>query len=731
MQYHNKSFQAGSVPTTSIWYTGATGSGKTTRLIEQLRHWTGVQTAGVQSPESGFSLVSQAPPCLIFAASSSNRLSLLDRIAPAATPASSTLFECFTPVGFFQNEVMQFWPLLMAQLELKTEAPMRLHPETEQELAARLWQPQLESGQLRQTGVPDAMMVQRTLELLRLAAASGTPHEQIPLLLEEGLTEQAGSPQLWRQMGDAVNRWWRWCLERGILTYAILSELYWRYLLPNPRYQQQLKQRYRAVLADDVDEYPAAARALFEFFLDQDIPAAFSFNPQGGIRLGLGADPDYWAGLAERCRVELLQPPADNLAVGWGQVVVEAIRNPLSMPQLPDSVRLIQTVSKAQLLRQTAEIIATAVQSQEVQPQEIAIIAPGLDAITRYTLEEILSSKGIPLVLLNLQQPLVRSPLVRSLLTLLALIYPNLGRLVDREAVAEMLVILSQSQPRAAVAASAPDAPSFSITPQGVAGKPRIDPVRAGLLADHCFVPDPLTPQLLPATSFPRWDRLGYQAAEAYGEFLQWLTVQQQQATISPAVMIERAIQRFFSGELTYDQQTLLRELMEAAQHYWEVESRLGQFNRTPVSAATTAGRFIQLLRAGTITGNPPAEARDPAKPAVTLATIYQYRSERLYHRWQFWLDAGSPFWLTGRVSLFAAPLFLRQRLNRIWTAADEFTANQNYLEREIVDLLGRATDSSDQRSVRVYLCHCDLAVNGQEQSGALMPIVNAAVPVN
>jgi hypothetical protein len=247
--------------------------------------------------------------------------------------------------------------------------------------------------------------------------------------------------------------------------------------------------------------------------------------------------------------------------------------------------------------------------------------------------------------------------------------------------------------------------------------------VRAGLLADHCFVPDPLTPRLLPATNFPRWDRLGYQASEAYGEILQWLD-QQRQPTVSPAVMLERAIQRFLNGELTYDQLTLLREFMEAAQHYWEVETRLCQFNRTEASAATTAGRLIQLLQEGTITGNPPAVASDKAKQAVTLATIYQYRNERCSHRWQFWLDAGSSFWLTGRASLFAAPLFLRQRLNRVWTAADEFTANQHYLEQEILDLLSRAKE-------RVYLCHCDLAVNGQEQSGALMPIVNAAVPVN
>ncbi|MEL6382905.1 MAG: hypothetical protein AAFQ89_10605, partial [Cyanobacteria bacterium J06626_18] len=41
-------------------------------------------------------------------------------------------------------------------------------------------------------------------------------------------------------------------------------------------------------------------------------------------------------------------------------------------------------------------------------------------------------------------------------------------------------------------------------------------------------------------------------------------------------------------------------------------------------------------------------------------------------------------------------------------------------LERILPDLLGRATE-------RVILCHSDLAVNGQEQTGPLLTLVNIA----
>lgn len=689
MQYDNKSFQSALVSFNPIWIVGSTGSGKTTRLIKQFQDWA---APGWQNQ----------PVCLVFAALGDNRLTLAERIAE--TTQGRYPFDSVTPLSFFQNEVMLFWPLLMQRLGLKTQFPLRLRPETEQELATRLWRPELESGRLRQAGVRDHLMVQRTLNLLQVAAASGTPHEQIPLILQQGFSDQEGSPELWNCMGKVLERWWQWCLDRGLLTYSILTELYWRYLLPHPTYQQHLKQRYQAVLADDVDEYPAVARTLFEFFLDQGIPTALTFNPTGSTRLGLGADPDYMAGLAQRCRVETLaQKPEVSLGSGYGQTVVESVREPLRLLQLPDAFQLIQTTSKAQLLRQTAETIAAGIQSGAVQPQDIAIISPGLDAITRYTLQAILSSKGVSLFTLNSQQPLISSPLVRALLSLLAMVYPGLGRYVDRESIAEMLVVLGQIK--------------------------TIDPVRAGLLTDFCFIPDLTLPRLLSTTNFPRWDRLGYQATQAYGEILEWIEAQrhQQQLRPSPVALLDQAIQRFFLGgsDLPFDQLTNLQKLLETAQHYWEVDTRLRQYNPTEHSVTTTVGQFIQLLRDGAITANAhPARPVGKVDQAVTLATVYQYRNDRRFHRWQFWLDAGSALWLTGSVTLFGAPLFLRNRLNRVWTSADALAANQDYLEREIFDLLNRATE-------RVYLCHCELAVNGQEQAGALMPLVDAAVPVS
>lgn len=723
----------------SLWITGPARSGKTSRLVRQLKRWTQsesvtahqlpVTRSEIQQTERG--IATRPGSILVFAANAENRFELANQIASVTVGHYS--IDSTTPLGFFQDEVKLFWPLLIQQLNLSRWAhsgvpfPLRLRPETEQELATRLWRQELDSGLLRIEGVSTERIVRRALDLLQLAAFSGTPIQRIPALLGQGFAGQEPPPAVWDCIGALLIRWRNWCLERGLLTYGILTELYWQHLLPDAVYQQHLAHRYQVVLADDVDNYPAIASDLFNLLLDQGGVGIFTSNPDGAIRLGLGADPKYLSELSRRCVVETLNQP---LIPCLGAVIDLPIGEFLQAPtlSLPESIQSIQTTSRGQLLRQTAEVIIQAVQSGQVEPQDIAVIGPGLDAIARYTLIEILSRQGILVESLNDQRPLATSPMIRALLTLLALVYSGLGQWVNRDHVAEMLVILSFSRGYEATLAE-----SKTID------RVRIDPVRAGLLADYCFKPHPEYPHLLPATAFPHWNRLGYQATTAYEEILQWLSeqrLQQEQRLIpSPISVLDRAIQRFlWPSNLSYDQLAALRELLETAQHYWEVDARLSQsgynsnqpevLSRVPLISSPhgTVGRLIQLLRSGTVTANPfPAQTTSQRHQAVTLATTFQYRSSRQSHRWHFWLDAGSSLWRGGgAVVLWGAPFFLKSWSGQAWTLDEAIYNDQEQLQRLLLDLLSRV-------ETRVYLCHSDLSVNGQEQTGPLLPLVDAS----
>ncbi|MGI0494251.1 recombinase family protein [Alkalinema pantanalense CENA528] len=677
------------------WITGPSRSGKTQALIDQFCLWA-------NATRQSYPTLPTFPGVLVLSAIGDNRMDVTDRLT-AATQAQYP-FRATTPLGFFEDEVVLFWALLIEKLDLVAQFPLRLRPENEQELAQRLWQPEIDRA-VGQTGIREAKLVRRLLDLMQLAALSGMDLQDLPIVLGQGLGSQTPElPLPYDTVRDLLLQWRSWCLQRGLLTYSLIAELYGQVLLPDALYQEKLRTRYGAVFADDVDEYPAIVRPLLEQFLATQAPTVLTYNPQGAIRLGLGADPAYLESLRDRCQVTDLAAPGRSLVDELGEAVVElAIAPSFLPPSLPPCIRALQTGTRAQLLRQTSELILEGIETGQVEPRDVAIIAPGLEPISRYALTNILTSQGVRVENLNEQRPLTAVAIVRGLLSLLTLVYPGLGRRIKRDAIAEMLVVLCAGA---------------------------IDPVRAGLLADHCFEPHPETPRLLPSQAFSRWDRLGYQATQAYDALVQWIAHQQAQLSqrmiATPVVLLDRAIQTFFQGgtHLPFEQVASLRELLETAQHYWEVEARLRLSDPHQVSDAQPIARLIQLLREGAVTANPfPVRPIGPASNAVTLATVFQYRSSRRSHRWQFWLDAGSPRWLSGVDSLFAAPLFLQSWSGHLWTVDDTQAANEQRLQRILTDLLSRTQE-------QVVLCYSDLASNGQEQTGVLLSLVNAAAPI-
>jgi len=665
-----------------IWIEGGTRSGKTTALVGEFRRWVVSQ---LQSQDSLYLDRPKSSPLprsiLVFAANDDNKRELADQLALAVRGSYPIL--CKTPLGFLTDEVILFWPLIFEFLELKAQFPRRLRPETEQELATRLWQPAIaEFFQL--TSINEYRFVRQVLDLLQLAGASGVPAEKIPERLADGLSETdlkrvlaINEQETPEKVGELIIQWRDWSLERGLLSYGIIYELYWRYLFPDSRYQQQLLKRFRGVFADDVDDYPAIAKDLLSFFLDHDYFSVFTYNPQGKIRLGLTADPDYLQKLAARCQIMSLST-TDGLAAQFSETVLSLISDGNYLGNLPDQFISLQTTSRAELLRKTATAI--------------------------------IQAAGIAVQPLNEQRPLISCPLIRALLTLLALVYENLGRLAPQEAIAEMLVIFSRYRW---------DEEQNLI--------PDIDPIRAGLIADHCYQVDLENPRLLAIETFPRWDRLGQKACTAYERICHWIEgmkKRQQEAKLFPIFVLNQAIEQLLNdGEnLPFDHLAALRELMETAQHFWEIDRRLRESEPSFQSPSETISQFMQLLRRGTITANPyPVRQFIKSSPAVTLGNIFQYRSFRSSHRWHFWLDCSSPLWEQGGAStLFAAPIFWRESPYQRWTTEAELEENQARLQRILRDLLARVSE-------KVILCHSDLGVSGTDQTGQLLSLVQAA----
>ncbi|MBR8830627.1 MAG: hypothetical protein N5P05_000871 [Chroococcopsis gigantea SAG 12.99] len=679
----------------AIWINGLSRSGKTELLVQKFQDWLKVERSrSGPSPLTG--------SVLVLAANDENKRTLADKLAMASK--GSYPINCKTPLGFITDEVFLFWPLIFGGLKLKPQFPIRLRPEAEQELATNLWREEIKTG-YNLMGIGEYRFVRQTLDFLQLAGAAGIPTEEIVETLDRKLSPQdkgrvlaldeSDAPY---KVGELLIQWRQFCLERGLLSYGIIYELYWRYLLPDNYYKSQLLRRYGALFADDVDDYPAIAHDLFNIFLDESVFSVFTYNLNGQIRLGLNADPDCLGRLSQRC--EVISKESDGELSGEIETMLQ---DEGYIPNLDARFVCLSTVTRAQLLRQTAEAIIKEVKSG-VKPEDIVVIAPGLDEISRYTLMEILTRAEIPVQPLNEQRPLVSCPLVRGLLTLLALVTPGLGRLSSADNIAEMLVVLSRHQE---------DADSGLVA--------LIDPVRAGLIADYCYRSDPDNPHLLSLETFERRDRLGHKATAAYERIFNFIE-EIKALKIYPREILEKTSERLLNNgrDLPFDHLAALRELMESLQHFWEVDRRLRQNQLSFRSVTETLSQFIVLLRRGTITANPyPLRQFGHLPQGVTLGNIFQYRSLRQAHEYQFWLDCSSPLWEKGgAATLFGAPCFLRG-FSEVWTSELELQQDRVRLQRLLCDLLARAQS-------RVFLCHSELGVTGTEQTGPLLALIQA-----
>ncbi|MBJ7900861.1 MAG: hypothetical protein GC158_13310 [Cyanobacteria bacterium RI_101] len=674
----------------SIRISGPAQSGKTEALGAELRDWLR------KAPRDGTLL----PVCLVLAANRTSGRQWQERLETA--PDNLFFERVKTPSSWARDEVFLHWPLILEDRERSAPFPLLLKPETEQALALDWAQTDLAEWPRSLSQAQQYRLLRQVLDLLQLAGGAGLTLEEMISRLELAYgSKPSWGDFTWEASRRFLRGWRAWCGERGFLSYGLVWDLLAHSLFPNRDYQDSLLSRYQGLAADDLQDYPALMGDLFKLLAPQLDFLALSYNPEGETRSGQGADSDYLIQVAQTLTAErktLAAPP--SVGQFWRPLTLEILQDPEA--PLPPSIQSLQTLSRAALLREVAEFIIAQIQAGAVRPEEIAIIAPGLDEIARYTLLEILTPAGVPIEPLNEQRPLNSSALTRAFLTLLALLYPNLGEWARQDDAAEMLTLLS-------------------LVPEGNRLAPTIDPLRAGLLADACFVPDPQAPRLLPYQTYNQWHRFGRRASAAYDELWRWLEEMKSNLPPSPWTALERALSRFLPplSALTPAQRSGIQELAAALEHYETAQNHCGA-----TDASLILGGFLRILYSGSVAANAyPLIPLAPPSRAVVLATIYQYRSLRQRHPWQFWLDAGDALWEKGGAAqLFGAPLCRRLRPLEPWTTEEEESQNQRRFEGILNDLLGRATR-------KVILCHSDLSIRGAEQTGPLLTWIQQAPP--
>ena len=100
----------------SIWIFGTSRSGKTTRLLNQFSAWLQIKDSKLSNLfdnpiDPTANLHQRELSILLLAANDDNRRELADRVTTLTLGKSPIRVK--TALGFFQDEVILFWPLLI------------------------------------------------------------------------------------------------------------------------------------------------------------------------------------------------------------------------------------------------------------------------------------------------------------------------------------------------------------------------------------------------------------------------------------------------------------------------------------------------------------------------------------------------------------------------------------------------------------------------------------------
>jgi hypothetical protein len=694
-----------------VFLSGPPGTGKTTLAVERLRRLIG----------HGMPLTA----ILVLLPQRQLATPYLEALRdPALGPAGQV--DVITLDGLARRIIALFWPLIgeRAGFGDPTRPPVFLTVETAQFYLDRIVAPLVErEGYFEALTIEPTRLLSQLLDNLNKAALIGLPLAEVADRLKGAWVGEAAQRHVFDQAAECIRRYRDFCLAHNLLDFSLQIETFAQHLYPQPAVQAYLFDRYRHLIADNLEEDTPAVHDVVLEWVHHCESVLIVLDESGGHRLFLGADPASAMRLADACeqRIALhrsLVAPPDVLHLAQ-QIGASLNRRPDPAALGADFRRILHRPAEKehrfhpQMLDWAAEEMARLVGEQGVLPGEIAVLAPFVGDALRFSLLRRLADRGIPAVSHRPSRALRDEPAARCLLTLTRLAHP--GWHMPPPAFDVMLALM-----------------------QAVAG---LDLVRARLLTDVVYRPraDPWLSAYAAIESDLR-DRITPALGAQYDRLRDWLLAYQ--ATLvegEPA--IDHFLARLFGEVLAQpgfgfhghvggssgapgrsavlDNARVAHRLVESARQLRRVLAE----GPPPEDDLSAGARFVTMVERGLLAATYLHGGQSTRHDAVLVAPAYSFLMTNRFMDYQFWLDAGSTGWWERIYQPLTHPYVLRRDWppGRPWTDADEFDARQETLYRLVLGLAHRCRKG-------VYLGLSDLSEQGYEQRGPLLQAIQSAL---
>jgi len=668
----------------TVFLEGPAGCGKTTVAVQRLLYFLDV---GVR-----------ADHILVWVPQRSLGRPYVEALRRPTIPAGARV-DVLSVDGLARRALDLFWPVIAGQAGFNpTQEPRFLTLETAQYYMDQVLEPFIQEGAFGDVTVSRNRLLSQIIDNLNKAALVGFPHTEIGARLIAAWNGPSSRERVYEAVQRAANAFREYCLQHNLLDFSLQVETFIRHVWPQPECRAYLLQRYRHLIADNLEEDIPVAHDLLREWLDQAASALLVYDQDGGFRTYLGADPEGALALGERCDQKVIldkpfvpSPAVQALCNGLVKQATGERSHPAAplpgMAQLEEALRFVEGHFHTTMLHNVVEEVLHLVMDEGVAPGQIAILAPFVDDALRFTLMTEFERHGVPVRSHRPSRALREEPAVRCLLTLAQLAHPQWEMCPPRNDVAQALV-------------------------QAIAG---LDWVRASYLTEIVYTTKAHRPHLYPFGQLQPevQERITFSLGTRYGDLLRWIEAYMAE----PPLPLDLFFSRLFDELLAkpgygfhnhYDAAAAAANLIESVRKFrWVLD----------VADVDELGkRYIRMVEGGVVAAQYLHGWRSAEQNAVFIAPAYTFLAENRPVDYQFWLNANSLSWGRRLYQPLTHPFVLTRHWppGRRWDEEDEFQAGQVMLRRVVLGLLRRCR-------VRVYLGISELNPRGREERGPLL----------
>ena len=724
-----------------IFLEGVAGSGKTTagvaRLLRVLAEGVAADTVLVLTPQRTL-----ATP-------------YTDALRGPAAPAGGEV-TVLTVGGLAQRTVELFWPIIAAEAGFARpdRPPTFLTLETAQYFMARLVGPLLTEGYFDSLSIDRNRLYSQILDNLNKAAAVGFPHTEIGARLSAAWVGESVQTRGYAEAQECADRFRAYCLAHNLLDFSLQYELFAQRLWSLPACRDYLTQRYTHLIVDNAEEDTPVAHDLLADWLPACASALVLYDWEAGYRRFLGADSRGAYRLKALCGEQVtfvdsfvtspeMRTLESRLARALGakreakpvtiltgrsgaRTSAEEMRFDAAAGEVPAPAESAAPVAvrpaldftshryHPEMLDWVADEIVHLVHGRGVPPKEIAVLSPFLGSGLRFSLDNRLAARDVPVRSHRPSRSLREEPVTVCLLTLAVLAHPAWGAPPSKFDVA---YALTQSIDE-------------------------MDLVRAQLLTEIVYRVRDGTPALGPFSDIEpaMQERITFVLGGRYEGLRNWLAAdRERQSTAAKSREGKGRRQGAGSGELDRFLSRLFGELLsqpgygfhdnfsagevtanviESARKFRQVMARAAVNFQAPnvQPNKSLAEEYVQLVHEGVVAAQYVRSWRRQPTDAVLLAPAYTFLMSNQPVEHQFWLDVGSTGWWERLNQPLTQPYVLSRgwQAGAQWTDLDEYAARQEALYALALGLVRRCR-------TQIHLGLSELGEQGIEQRGPLL----------